>query len=238
MNTLVKDTFINVNTGTLIRNSDEIPQMYKEIMLNVYKYLALTNPNDDHKDWMELIKNSTSYDELKEKIIGCVSDECLACNMILLFHVHPRSFLLTTICTFCRTNPHKELHEGYNNFVLNNYLFEICMIMYKPFDLNMFGSWTVEYPGSKNKLNGGTLTSKSLYLSDECPNFSFQLFRNDIIKTVNKMIKSNSEESPTIFNKYSSNYDISKLINKSQKLENPDKTLDFLGNKLRKFIFI
>ena len=282
MNSLVKDTFINYNTGTLIRNSGELPQLYKEILFNVYKYVAETIELDSSKkQWKDLILNSENYDNLKEKIIGCVSDECLACNMILLYHVCPRNFLLTSICSFCRVNPHDKLHEWYNNFVLNNYLLELCMIMYAPFDLNTFGSWTVKYPkvdisGSdklgndksgnetieesdksgnetdtltdklNNKLNDDTLnntlteTTEHLITSsltgglNNCPDF--QTFQQSIFNTLeNLMFKENK---PSCFNKYSNKINVRQLIHTNHELKNPDKVLDFLGNKLRKFILV
>ena len=148
MNTYIKDTYKDLHTRTLLHGYNGMTKLEKERVFNVLKYLSdgkcvinlvdrFKNSDKLRKEFVELIKKSNNYDELKESINGCETDECLMAHAILSFHIDPKSLLMLTTAIHTRVKP---LDEGKNawfdNFSLNAFLYQLTTFVYNDYDDN------------------------------------------------------------------------------------------------------
>ena len=213
MKTLLDDTYVHVQTGTLLHGPNELQDIYKHLFMNVLKYYCV-HKKSDNQTLKQLIEKCKNYDELKQNIQGCISDECLSCNAMICFHTKPRTLLLTSVATLNRIKELDDKDEWFSNFALNNYLFSLCMITYDLFDDNRDGIFSVPNPiGEPIKIKAfvNTTNDSVRYI---------QNYREKIRDTIGTL---------------SQNYK-SKMINKSHHLKNPRRLLYFFGNTFRNFI--
>ena len=148
MNTYIKDTYVDLHTRTLLHGYEGMTNLEKERVFNVLKYLSTKNisfngaerfkgSNKLRKEFTDLISKSNSYDELKNSINGCETDECLMAHAILSFHIDPKSLLMLTTAIHTRVKP---LNEGKNawfdNFSLNAFLYQLTTFIYNDYDNN------------------------------------------------------------------------------------------------------
>lgn len=144
MKTLVEDTFGDMSTETLLRGTSVTP-LEKKRIFEVLKHLSdesgtVTKISSTLKtmsvnnDFDNLVKKTTSYEELMKSIEGCNSNECLMCNAILTYHISPKSLLMNTIAIHSRVMPLKNEHEWFDNFTLNSFLLQLTTITYSGFD--------------------------------------------------------------------------------------------------------
>jgi hypothetical protein len=214
MKTVVEDTYKDVKTSTFLHGPKDLQQFYKHMMFAVFKYYC-SNKHADIQEFKELIENTSNYDELKSKIEGCYSDECLSCIAMLCFHTRPRTLLLSAVATLNRIKELENKDEWFSNFALNNYLFSLCMLTYDLFDDNRDGMYSVPNPIHEpvtiQPFDNANIDNSIKYIND---------YRQKIQKTLGAL---------------SENYK-SKMINKEHKLRNPNTLLYYFGNTFRNFV--
>ena len=165
MDTYVNDTYVDLQTRTLLHDHNGMTKDEKEKTFKVLKYLAtqkkpLINNVDIfagadklRSEFTKCVNESESYDDLKNKIRGCSTDECLMAHAILSFHIEPKSLLMITTSIHTRAKP---LNEGKNawfdNFTLNSYLYQLSTFVYSDYDNNTDSSiFSITKP--KNLIN-------------------------------------------------------------------------------------
>lgn len=156
----IKDTYVNLKTRTLLHNHNGMSDGEKRSVYNVLKYLATREkPIFNHEtqynggnfitsDLTNIIKSSSNYDEIKSKIEGCKTDECLMAHAILAYHIDPKSLLMLTTAIHTRVKP--MLDDGKNgwfdNFSLNSYLYQLTTFVYEDFEDNDSSTYTIAKP--------------------------------------------------------------------------------------------
>ena len=156
----IKDTYVNLKTRTLLHDHNGMSNGEKQCVYNVLKYLATRDkPIFNHEsqynggnfitsDLTKIIKSSSNYDEIKNKIEGCKTDECLMAHAILAYHIDPKSLLMLTTAIHTRVKP--MLNDGKNgwfdNFSLNSYLYQLTTFVYEDFEDNDSSTYTIAKP--------------------------------------------------------------------------------------------
>jgi hypothetical protein len=156
----IKDTYINLKTRTLLHDHNGMSNGEKQTVYNVLKYLATREkPIFNHEsqysggnfitsDLTNIIKSSSNYDDIKNKIEGCKTDECLMAHAILAYHIDPKSLLMLTTAIHTRVKP--MLNDGKNgwfdNFSLNSYLYQLTTFVYEDFEDNDSSTYTIAKP--------------------------------------------------------------------------------------------
>lgn len=149
MKSLVLDTFRDKTTRTLLRGN-VMDESEKKIVLRVLKYISNTRNLNTPLD--NIIKSSENFDDIKSKIDGCKTDECLFANAVLTYHIYPKSLLMTTMAIHSRTKPLESKDAWYDNFTLNSYLLQLTTITYENFDSGSNVSYSISNPG-RNLIN-------------------------------------------------------------------------------------
>lgn len=162
MKSYVKDTYINLKTRTLLHGNNGMSDGEKKIVFNVLQYLATKKkPIVYHKnqtdggdfisnDLKKIIKSSNTYDEIKNKIDGCKTDECLMAHAILAFHIDPKSLLMLTTAIHTRVRPMLDSGKDgwFDNFTLNSYLYQLTTFVYQDYDNNDNSTYSIAKPKS------------------------------------------------------------------------------------------
>lgn len=234
MKTYIKDTYINLKTKTLLHSFSGMTELEKKRVYSVLKYISNTNHINETPDHVyndikiegsdnlkneltKVINESKTYDEIKNKIEGCVTDECLMAHAIIAYHIEPKSLLMLTTAIHTRVKP--MLSEGkdgwFDNFSLNSYLYQLTTFVYSDYD--------------KNDDDSVYSVSKPIKIKNKTINNSAD---KSIVGPEDKKNRP-PVQGGLSFNIFGSG---SNLINKSQKLNNPQSLLYNLGNLYRTFV--
>lgn len=162
MKSYIKDTYVNLKTRTLLHGCSGMSEGEKKSVYNVLKYLACrekpifkyesqTDGGDFiSADLTKVIKNSKTYDEIKNQIDGCMTDECLMAHAILAYHIDPKSLLMLTTAIHTRVKPMIDGGKDgwFDNFSLNSYLYQLTTFVYQDHDDNDDSTYSITKPKS------------------------------------------------------------------------------------------
>lgn len=148
--TYINDTYTNLNTRTLLHDSNGMTKIEKEKIYKILDFLAsqpklLYNCEDKYifipelrKKMISLIKSKNNYDDIKNSIKDCKTDECFMAHVLLCFHAIPKALLMISTSIHTRVRP--MLEEGktgwFDNFSLNAYLYQLTTVVYSEYDDN------------------------------------------------------------------------------------------------------
>lgn len=192
---------------------------------------------------VETIELSKYYDELKSKIDGCNSNECLLLHAATTYGLTPKSLLMDTIAIHSRVKKLNNKDEWFDNFTLNSYLLQLSTIVYSEYDESTNDEFikSIEFKPKSGNLTGGTTKHK--------PNLSVnvnQLIHSMLVKHKTKTMlgglnstdinqthktKSNEPNQSSIVKSNSQT-----KVKHNTKLSNPKELLYHLGNEYRTFI--
>lgn len=189
---------------------------------------------------VETIKLSKYYDELKFKIDGCNTNECLLLHAATTYGLTPKSLLMDTIAIHSRVKKLNDKDEWFDNFTLNSYLLQLSTIVYSEYDEltnDEFIKSITFKPGSMN-LTGGTIKSKPISAN--------QLIHSMLVKHKTKTLTGglNSTDLNQIGTTRINEPNQSSIVKSNSqtnvrhniKLTNPKELLYHLGNEYRTFI--
>lgn len=130
----IYDTMKDAKTETLLHDCRGMTKLEKTKVLNVLKYCA-KHFGGNNNIFDKLVLESNNIDQIKSKIQGCYSDECLMMYAVLIYHVFPHSLLMETVSTHTRVMPFTEgPDEWFSNFTLDSYLLQMNTFVYSEYD--------------------------------------------------------------------------------------------------------
>lgn len=159
MNSLIEEgKFRNLNTRTFLHDKNGLTNKEKEMVFKTLKYLANkeeineANKNDKEcekiiNEFHRLVLNSKNYDEIKNNIYNCETDECLLAHAIITYHIDIKSLLMLTIAIHSRVKPLKNgKDEWCDNFTLNSFLYQFTTFVYSDSDDNKKSTYSISKP--------------------------------------------------------------------------------------------
>jgi hypothetical protein len=242
------DDFNKYNTCTIL-GSKQPTNLEKERIFKVIEYIATSStpniaiPHSDqlHNLIMSIISTNKSYidkyDELKSKIEGCETNECLLMHVAKAYGLTPKSLLMETIAIHSRIKELDDKDSWFDNYSLNSFLLQLTTIVYSDYDKNddpfvkslVFKNTNSKAKSNKN-LTGGDISDLSESEIDIINS------RNIIYELETQKIKKTTSSKSKIKGSISGGENAPELINKNVKLTNPTQLLFHLGNNYRCFI--
>lgn len=196
---------------------------------------------------VETIKLSKYYDELKSKIDGCNTNECLLLHAATTYGLTPKSLLMDTIAIHSRVKKLNNKDEWFDNFTLNSYLLQLSTIVYSEYDVSTNDEFikSITFKLKSGNLTGGTIKSKpinanqlihSMLVKHKTKTLTGGLNSTDSIKTNSSTDKPNQNVNSCLNQSSIVKSNSQTKVRHNIKLTNPKELLYHLGNEYRTFI--
>lgn len=244
---LVLKYLVNHYKSSPFSNS-EFHKLASKVLNDLTTNSNLVGTTETKNKDVETIKLSKYYDELKSKIDGCDTNECLLLHAATTYGLTPKSLLMDTIAIHSRVKKLNNKDEWFDNFTLNSYLLQLSTIVYSEYDESTNDEFikSIEFKPKSGNLTGGTIKHKPI-----CVN---QLIHSMLVKhktktmlgglvstnstNINQIGTTNSTNTLTNEPKQSSivKSNSQTKVRHNIKLTNPKELLYHLGNEYRTFI--